>query len=228
MPARMLVVTRFSWLGERSASTAAPRRGAASLQAGVGRSADAGHLPGLAAARAARTRHASRCSIRRVLGAGSSGAGTVDGLGALSTAAVLDLQLVLCLLLPGSRSMTSPRSARAALAISERLGMGQIRAIALVFLGEIFGLRQQRGEDAACPCAGRLGRPRRPGDRGQRMGWRPGNDGMTLCGQGRCHRRPRPGAILPAVEVAGSRCLCTTGACGPRRGPAPVMSGANW
>ncbi len=69
---------------------------------------------------------------------------TADDLGALSTAAVLDLQL----LLPsssGSRSMP-PRHARAALAISERLGMGQIRAIALVFLGEIFGLRQQPAE----------------------------------------------------------------------------------
>ena len=69
---------------------------------------------------------------------------TADDLGALSTAAVLDLQLSAAFIF--RFALDAAGHARAALAISERLGMGQIRAIALVFLGEIFGLRQQPAE----------------------------------------------------------------------------------
>jgi DNA-binding CsgD family transcriptional regulator/tetratricopeptide (TPR) repeat protein len=68
-----------------------------------------------------------------------------DDLGALSTAAVLDLQLSAAFCFRFALD-DAGEHARAALAISERLGMGQIRAIALVFLGEIFGLRQEPAE----------------------------------------------------------------------------------
>ena len=68
-----------------------------------------------------------------------------DDLGALSTAAVLDLQLSAAFFFRFALD-DAAEHARAALAISERLGMGQIRAIALVFLGEIFGLRQEPAE----------------------------------------------------------------------------------
>ena len=70
---------------------------------------------------------------------------TADDLGALSTAAVLDLQLSAAFFFRFALD-DADEHARAALAISERLGMGQIRAIALVFLGEIFGLRQEPAE----------------------------------------------------------------------------------
>jgi DNA-binding CsgD family transcriptional regulator len=70
---------------------------------------------------------------------------TADDLGALSTAAVLDLQLSAAFFFRFALD-DADEHARAALAISERLGMGQIRAIALVFLGEISGLRQQPAE----------------------------------------------------------------------------------
>ncbi len=70
---------------------------------------------------------------------------TADDLGALSTAAVLDLQLSAAFFFRFALD-DAAEHARAALAISERLGMGQIRAIALVFLGEIFGLRQEPAE----------------------------------------------------------------------------------
>jgi DNA-binding CsgD family transcriptional regulator/tetratricopeptide (TPR) repeat protein len=70
---------------------------------------------------------------------------TADDLGALSTAAVLDLQLSAAFFFRFALDEAAGH-ARSALAISERLGMGQIRAIALVFLGEIFGLRQDPAE----------------------------------------------------------------------------------
>jgi DNA-binding CsgD family transcriptional regulator len=70
---------------------------------------------------------------------------TADDLGALSTAAVLDLQLSAAYIFRFALDDAAGH-ARAALAISERLGLGQIRAIALVFLGEIFGLRQEPAE----------------------------------------------------------------------------------
>ncbi len=70
---------------------------------------------------------------------------TADNLGALSTAAVLDLQLSAAFFFRFALD-DAARHARSALAISERLGMDQIRAIALVFLGEIHGLRQEPAE----------------------------------------------------------------------------------
>ncbi len=66
-------------------------------------------------------------------------------LGALSTAAVLDIQLSAACFFRFALDEAADH-ARSALAISERLGMGQIRAVALVFLGEIFGLRQDPAE----------------------------------------------------------------------------------
>jgi DNA-binding CsgD family transcriptional regulator len=70
---------------------------------------------------------------------------TADDLGALSTAAVLDIQLSAAYLFRFALDEAADY-ARSALAISERLGMGQIRAVALVFLGEISGLRQDSAE----------------------------------------------------------------------------------
>jgi DNA-binding CsgD family transcriptional regulator len=70
---------------------------------------------------------------------------TADDLGALSTAAVLDIQLSAACFFRFALDEATEH-ARSALAISERLGMGQIRATALVFLGEIFGLRQDPAE----------------------------------------------------------------------------------
>jgi DNA-binding CsgD family transcriptional regulator len=68
-----------------------------------------------------------------------------DDLGALSTAAVLELQLSATFLFRFALDEAAGH-ARSALAISERLGMGQIRAVALVFLGEIHGIRHEPAE----------------------------------------------------------------------------------
>jgi DNA-binding CsgD family transcriptional regulator len=68
-----------------------------------------------------------------------------DDLGALSTAAVLDLQLSAACFFRFALDDAAGH-ARAALAMSERLGIDQIRAIALVFLGEIHGLRREPAE----------------------------------------------------------------------------------
>jgi len=70
---------------------------------------------------------------------------TAVSLGALSTAAVLDIQLAAAALHRFALD-DAAEHARAGLAISERLGLAQLRAIALVFLGEIYGLRQEGGE----------------------------------------------------------------------------------
>jgi DNA-binding CsgD family transcriptional regulator/tetratricopeptide (TPR) repeat protein len=70
---------------------------------------------------------------------------SADTLGALSTAAVLDLQLSAAFFFRFALD-DAARHAQAALAISDTLGMGQLRAIALVFLGEIHGLRQESAE----------------------------------------------------------------------------------
>jgi DNA-binding CsgD family transcriptional regulator len=70
---------------------------------------------------------------------------TADDLGALSTAAVIDLQLSAAFVFRFALDEAAEH-AHAALAISERLGLAQIRALALVFVGEIHGLRQDRGE----------------------------------------------------------------------------------
>jgi DNA-binding CsgD family transcriptional regulator len=70
---------------------------------------------------------------------------TAGDLGALSTAAVLDLQLAAAFIFRFALD-DAAEHARASLAISESLGLAQLRAIALVFLGEIYGLRQDPGE----------------------------------------------------------------------------------
>ena len=82
-----------------------------------------------------------------------------DDLGALGTAAVLDLQLSAAFFFRFALDDAAGH-ARAALAMSEKLGMGQIRAIALVFLGEIFGLRQESAEMERFLRTRRLGSPR--------------------------------------------------------------------
>src|SRR6202043_2135598 len=63
----------------------------------------------------------------------------------LSTAAILDVQLCAAFVFRFALDDAAGH-ARAAIAVSERLGLAQIRALALVFLGEIQGLRQDRGE----------------------------------------------------------------------------------
>ena len=70
---------------------------------------------------------------------------TADDLGALSTAAVLDIQLSAAFFFRFALDEAAEH-ARSARAISERLGIGQILAVALVFLGEISGLRQDPAE----------------------------------------------------------------------------------
>ena len=70
---------------------------------------------------------------------------TAEDLGALSTAAVLELQLSAAFFFRFALDEAAGH-ARSALAISDRLGMGQIPAIALVFLGEICGLRRDPAE----------------------------------------------------------------------------------
>ena len=63
-------------------------------------------------------------------------------LGALSTAAILDVQLTATFIMRFALD-DAVRHARAALAMSERLGLAHIRPLALVFLGEIHALRQE-------------------------------------------------------------------------------------
>ncbi len=70
---------------------------------------------------------------------------TADELGALSTGAVLDIQLTAAFVFRFELDHAAEH-ARAALAISERLGLAQFRAIALVFLGEIYALRREPEE----------------------------------------------------------------------------------
>jgi DNA-binding CsgD family transcriptional regulator len=66
-------------------------------------------------------------------------------LGALSTAAILDLQLTATYIFRFALD-DAAEHARAALGMSERLGLADARAIALVFLGEIYALRQEPAE----------------------------------------------------------------------------------
>jgi len=70
---------------------------------------------------------------------------SADELGALSTRAVIDLQLTAAFMF---RFALAPAAghARSALAISERLGLAKVRAIVLLFLGEIHALRREREE----------------------------------------------------------------------------------
>jgi DNA-binding CsgD family transcriptional regulator len=85
---------------------------------------------------------------------------TADELGALSTAAVLDIQLAAAYLFrfdPGS----GQRHAAAALAAAERLRLTQLRATAQVFLAELSGLRR---DDEAMERHNSLALAAAPGD----------------------------------------------------------------
>lgn len=68
-----------------------------------------------------------------------------DELGALSTAATLDLQLTASNMFRFALDDAAGH-ARAALGMSERLGLAHTRAIALIFLGEIHALRREPAE----------------------------------------------------------------------------------
>ncbi len=70
---------------------------------------------------------------------------TADELGALSTGAVIDLQLSAAFMLRFELAAAAEH-ARSALAVSERLGLANIGAIMLLFLGEIHALRRERDE----------------------------------------------------------------------------------
>jgi DNA-binding CsgD family transcriptional regulator len=70
---------------------------------------------------------------------------TADKLGALSTGAVIDLQLTAAFIFRFAL-VEAAEHARSALAISERLGLAKIQAIVLLFLGEIHALRRERTE----------------------------------------------------------------------------------
>jgi len=70
---------------------------------------------------------------------------TAAELGALSTGAVIDVQLCAAFMLPFALDEAA-RHARSALAISERLGLAKLRAIVLLFLGQIYALRRERAE----------------------------------------------------------------------------------
>jgi DNA-binding CsgD family transcriptional regulator/tetratricopeptide (TPR) repeat protein len=66
-------------------------------------------------------------------------------LGAVSTGAVIDLQLSAAFIFRFGLDAAAAH-ARSALAISERLGLSQVRAIVLLFLGEIHAMRRERAE----------------------------------------------------------------------------------
>jgi DNA-binding CsgD family transcriptional regulator/tetratricopeptide (TPR) repeat protein len=66
-------------------------------------------------------------------------------LGAVSTGAVIDLQLCAAFIFRFGLDEAAAH-ARSALAISERLGLAKVRAIVLLFLGEIHALRRERAE----------------------------------------------------------------------------------
>ena len=66
-------------------------------------------------------------------------------LGAVSTSAVIDLQLSAAFIFRFGLDAAAAH-ARSALAVSERLGLAQVRAIVLLFLGEIHAMRRERAE----------------------------------------------------------------------------------
>ena len=70
---------------------------------------------------------------------------TADELGALSTGAVIDLQLSAAYIFRFALD-EAERHARSALAISQRLGLAKVRAIVLLFLGEVYALRRESAE----------------------------------------------------------------------------------
>jgi DNA-binding CsgD family transcriptional regulator/tetratricopeptide (TPR) repeat protein len=70
---------------------------------------------------------------------------SADGLGAVSTGAVIDLQLCAALMFRFALDEAA-QHARSALAISQRLGLAKVRAIVLLFLGEIHALRRENSD----------------------------------------------------------------------------------
>ena len=70
---------------------------------------------------------------------------SADDLGAVSTGAVIDLQLCAAFMLRFALDEAAEH-ARSALAISQRLGLAKVQAIVLLFLGEIHALRRENSE----------------------------------------------------------------------------------
>jgi DNA-binding CsgD family transcriptional regulator/tetratricopeptide (TPR) repeat protein len=70
---------------------------------------------------------------------------SADDLGAVSTGAVIDLQLCAAFMLRFALDEAA-QHARSALAISQRLGLAKVRAIVLLFLGEIHALRRENSD----------------------------------------------------------------------------------
>lgn len=83
---------------------------------------------------------------------------SADGLGAISTGALIDLQLSAACMFRFDLDGAAEH-ARSALGIADRLGLSKVRAIVLLFLGEIHAMRREREEmehflvlaDAAAP-----------------------------------------------------------------------------
>jgi DNA-binding CsgD family transcriptional regulator len=70
---------------------------------------------------------------------------SADDLGAVSTGAVIDLQLCAAFILRFALDEAA-QHARSALAISQRLGLAKVQAIVLLFLGEIHALRREHSD----------------------------------------------------------------------------------
>ncbi len=70
---------------------------------------------------------------------------SAEDLGAFSTGAVIDLQLCAAFILRFALDEAA-QHARSALAISQRLGLAKVRAIVLLFLGEIHALRRENSD----------------------------------------------------------------------------------
>jgi DNA-binding CsgD family transcriptional regulator/tetratricopeptide (TPR) repeat protein len=70
---------------------------------------------------------------------------SADDLGAVSTGAVIDLQLCAALMFRFALDEAA-QHARSALVISQRLGLAKVRAIVLLFLGEIHALRRENSD----------------------------------------------------------------------------------
>jgi DNA-binding CsgD family transcriptional regulator len=70
---------------------------------------------------------------------------SADDLGAVSTGALIDLQLCAAFMFRFALNEAA-HHARSALAISQRLGLAKVRAIVLLFLGEIHALRRENSD----------------------------------------------------------------------------------
>ena len=145
-----------------------------------------------------------------------------DDLGALSPAAVLELQLSAAFFFRFALDYAAGH-ARAALAMSERLGMGQIRAVALVFLGEIFGLRQEPAEMERFFALAASAAPGDPEIEGS--AWGGGRAMMALLGgdtAGAINALSRAVSLLNTLQQQGPSHY---GACGRSCWPPPATSG---